>query len=112
MPIKSIRKIVQVLVKSRVLLKKGWTQEWFARDADGVNCDENSKQATCWCITGALCRVDGGGVVFQRITEELERSAKVPNIVMWNDAPGRTQDEVLKLFDRTIRRLRAQEARK
>jgi len=74
---------------------KGWTQGAYARDADGrdVNPYEKwraSPQAVCFCLYGALAQVasQAGMEKIPSLTDPLPSTE-------WNDAPGRTQSEVV-----------------
>ncbi len=109
---KTIRQTVLAgLIKARKFIKKGWTQQWFARDKNGERCDEESREATCWCVTGALSLAfPDGGAPWMRSVKELERTTKTKNIVEWNDEMERTQGEVLDAFNDTIKRLRPKKA--
>ena len=31
-----------------------WTQEWFARNADGCKTSSDDGHAVCWCLSGAI----------------------------------------------------------
>lgn len=89
--------IVQKLTEARALIEQGWCQGDYYEDSD---C------GTKYCAVGAIraaaedqsyfyC-LDYLGQVLGMITASL---CNVPN---WNDAPGRTQQEVLALYDRAI----------
>lgn len=55
----------EILTQVRELIsdKERWTFEVLARAKDGVSCDPRSKEAVCWCTTGALRKVCGTGMV-------------------------------------------------
>jgi len=74
-----------------------WTQHVFARDGDRRTYWQDSK-ATCRCIRGAVWFVAGS----QRLDVENALEAVLPAsgpglsaLVVYNDAPERTQPEVV-----------------
>lgn len=97
--------VKQTLIAARALIEKGWTQDAYARDADGAACSVNDDRATCFCMNGAVMRVAG---IYREndalmVFTALGSAAGVTRYSHhWNDAPGRTQAEVLALFDKAI----------
>lgn len=92
---------LRVLRRARPLIAAGWTQYAFAKDDVGATVNSSSPNAVCWCSLGAINasiemtgEYDAAKNVLSRVAGE--------NIGVWNDAPGRTQAEVLALFDRAI----------
>lgn len=89
--------VADILDKAADLIEPegAWTQGAFARTADGESCSSGSSdpRAVCWCVGGAINRASGqerptdAHNVFQRLIPcgEFE----------WNDAPERTQAEVV-----------------
>lgn len=79
----------------------GWTQGYYARDAEGRKTTIRDPATACVCLLGAVqkCyrpnpyRTDEYWAVLDRIADELGglRAAR------WNDAPGRTKEEVIAL---------------
>lgn len=101
-----------ILTKARALIKKGWAQGAFARDKDGKIALIKGKQATCFCITGAVCRISSSYIMQGDCFESLKRALRLPtlaDVARWNDAPGRTQAEVLAAFDKAIALARAEQ---
>jgi len=81
-----------------------WTQLGGDDDGSGGECarDENGNpvsavdsDAACWCLFGAIERVTNGHDV--RIVRALEwlTAKRSDDLVGFNDAPERTQDEVV-----------------
>lgn len=70
------------------LLTHGWTQGAYR-----TGCGE--------CISEAFRRVLGVDTYFSQY-QTIARALGVANISQWNDAPGRTPEQVLDLFDRAI----------
>jgi hypothetical protein len=54
--------------------------------------------AVCWCALGAIRRVVGPSGHVTDAWDALRASAHVVSIVDWNDAPSRTQAEVVAAF--------------
>jgi hypothetical protein len=111
-----------VLVEARDLLRTGWTQRAPARDDAGVETSATDARSTCWCVLGAVYavtmrmeralgldpfrlfpagRCDPWATARWRAISSLESHIDV-SIVVFNDAPDRTQEQVIDLFDRTI----------
>jgi hypothetical protein len=87
---------------ARALVEKGWTQGAYARTKTGKECPDRSLHAKCWCASGAIWRVCAhDGIGFSEAHKQLSAAINKP-IPYWNDAPGRTQAEVLAAFDRAI----------
>lgn len=85
----------EVLLKAADLIEPegAWTQGTSARaGAKAVKADDPS--ATCWCVVGALERV-GSGANYDTVRRFLMGVLGVRAIVPWNDAPERTQAEVV-----------------
>jgi hypothetical protein len=101
-----------------LLLTRGWTQAAYARDGNGrvLGASEYDSQGTCFCAIGAVRtalisnvpieeRSFEGPWEFSARAESLLHRAVAPyavNLFEWNDAPGRTRDEVIALYDRAI----------
>jgi len=96
----------QILQEARALLARGWCQGYFAKDEAGHNVTENDPGAVCWCAVGATLRAahvlrfdNSEALLALRVLGAEIRSWVIPN---WNDAEGRTKEEVLAAFDRAI----------
>lgn len=78
-----------------------WTKGAYARDSHGTTVDPQSKHAVQWCLSGALWKessgFDAGTSCFFAIREYIGIS-----IIIWNDAPERTFDDVTALLDKAI----------
>lgn len=104
---------VEFLKETRAKLAQGWTQREFARK-DGEPTGASALDSDCWCVVGALGHVallhgdyfmpakfEARSALVEAIgSAEFERwSYSLPH---WNDAPERTQEDVLALFDKAI----------
>lgn len=85
-----------------LLYYKGWTQASMARDSNKRSCSEMSDDAQCFCTLGLAYRAteDLGFPSYDR-EHFLDpfRTALAPEfegmVSQWNDAPGRTKDDVI-----------------
>jgi hypothetical protein len=99
------------LREARALIERGWCQFQLAHDAEGrerweyIGTREDDRFVpVSWCAAGAL-KDAGAGALAVRAFREV-----VGTPISWNDAPERTQTDVLAAFDRAIE-LAEQEAR-
>jgi len=114
--------VADKLREARALIERGWTQGADARDLYGDECSPNEEEAECYCANGAICRAFYAASFTDRreqihIAEGLLNTAigQEPGgplhwpYIDWNDAPERTQAEVLAAFDRAIEIAEAQQ---
>jgi hypothetical protein len=99
---------VQILTLAREYVTKGWTQHTNARDAHGRACDFASRKACRWCLHGAVLRASWE-IARPRYDAAAEQAEKALGPwdngtcpMLWNDAMGRTQAEVVALFDQVL----------
>jgi hypothetical protein len=92
----------RMLTEAYDLVLDGWCQGMSARDEAGRPIEPSSAFARAWSASGALERLwrrssiepDRALKAFERANLALATAVKdVPQ--HWNDAPGRTKDEVL-----------------
>lgn len=95
-------KAKEILIEAANLLEtKGWTQDAFARDANGMGIKSHEESAVCFCTIGALNRVSGENVVRRLDTEGnkayeyLRDSIGGWGIAEWNDSYDRTKEDVI-----------------
>jgi TolB-like protein len=91
--------IGQVLKAARELIAKYWTQGDFARNAEGLRVDTRSKDATSWCVMGAIHKSA------ETFTESMEaisflQEKVTGNVMRFNDS--HTHVEVLAALDKAI----------
>lgn len=100
--------IVEQLTAARVLLTPdgAWTTGAFARDSSGLTISPHHDRARCWCISGALKRTSGSSFApYEGVAAAVRSVLPTGNWASeFNDAPGRTQAEVLALLDTAIAR--------
>jgi len=70
-----------------------WTWCTFARDAHREPVAPSDQQATCWCAVGAIRRIVPKKGAWLQAVNYLDKV--VGTIVKFNDAPDRTQAEVV-----------------
>ena len=93
------------LVKARSYIERGWTQNEYARDAEGECVFAYDPTAVCWCVRGAFRAVDGEwpqSVESDRGAFLLAEVGHIDSLTNWNDSLSRTQQDVLDLFDKAI----------
>lgn len=99
---------VEILKAARAVIEKpeSWTKGYYAKAEDRTWTISNGPKAVCFCSIGAIEKATGkvhygGGWPFEA-EYMLRRAADVSNIADFNDAPERTHEEVLAIFDRAI----------
>ncbi|MDI3261174.1 MAG: hypothetical protein QJR02_15925 [Sinobacteraceae bacterium] len=97
------RGIVTVLTRARDLVARpgGWTQEEGARDDMGRPVPVFSPDACSFCSMGAIARACEDRH-FEKGWDILRTALGGRLVAPWNDAPERTQAEVVAAFDRAI----------
>ena len=115
-----------VLEAAGAYCDNGWTQGIYARDDRGQGCGATCIDAACWCASGAITlamhRVVGTAAsarLWNTALGEAEATLKraifarwpdtgdCDSIIVWNDATGRTQAEVVATFHHAAGELRA-----
>ncbi len=117
--------MLDLLRLGRERVRTGWTQHAPARKRNGCPCAGNDAEAVEWDACGAVFDVDeneNGGEdaaynLYLETKSELFRSvpcmtpgSHFGRLSLWNDCFGRTQAEVVRLYDMTIERVRTREA--
>lgn len=75
-----------------------WTQGAYGRDGYGVGLDERElSEAKCFCVSGAIIRVGDGNELWRACLRNFEAAVGdgFRSFIQWNDAPERTQAEVV-----------------
>ena len=95
------RTVLETLEAARKLItpEAAWTKGWYARDGAGNNVYASDDGAVCWCMWGAIGKVEG-----KRYADDwawtLFRRVLGFSPVGYNDS--RTHQEVLDAFDAAI----------
>lgn len=92
-----------VLAETARLIRKGWCAGADARDCFGLAVAASDPAATAWSLPGALAVVsERPGVGPAALREALWGVSGViadSSLEGWNDAPGRSQDETLRMLE-------------
>ncbi len=107
----------QLFIFARKTVENGWIQGALAMDGGGGDTLPTDPKAISWCALGAFqanC-VDKdfapcGGYLYFKAQELFRKVNNIHIISEWNDAEGRTKEEVLQAFDNVIEYLEASEA--
>ncbi len=84
----------RILRQAAALVRRGWAQDDVALDADGCTCDPEDPAAVRWCAVGAVDAANDTRPYVSNVLLELLLEAHVGDAGKWNDAEGRTADEV------------------
>ena len=91
------------LIKARSFIERGWTQGTYARNANGQPTLCTGPDAVAWCMGGACKIAVGYNSLFACLPLRVALGSVVKSEVPpYNDAPGRTKEEVLAVFDKAI----------
>ena len=87
-------------MKPSEYIKKGWCQGQLAKDAYGIGTEPNYTSATRWCLYGAILAAYNEEILKRvDIIDKLYEKLPVDSMALWNDAPKRTREEVIKLLE-------------
>lgn len=97
------------LARQTISRPGAWTQSFYARNASGEHVPAASDNAVSFCSLGAIDRA-AIKLGMSRYDDEPRRALDIFNaltgprgIVGFNDASGRTQEEVVAMFDLAIK---------
>lgn len=93
------------LIKARAKIAAGWCQGVPARNAQGSPVYADSSAAVSFCIVGALSALGLGDYEYSAAYAALHARSGMSclaSLSRFNDTHGRTQEEVLALFDKAI----------
>lgn len=101
--------VAEVLTAARALILKGWAQNFYAVDRAGLFVSPTDEAARAWCLSGAVMTVLRAGTYDDPLETEdvaftLLQTLVGDAVTDWNDAPGRTQTEVVEILDKAIER--------
>lgn len=106
LPAKRTPTIADVLLRAAEYVERGWTQGTGARSAKGRRVVVTGRAAVCWCAEGAIHMAarDNEETIWQARTVLLRvLPDEVTSIMDWNDAPSRTQAEVVDALRRAAK---------
>lgn len=91
-----------------------WTQGYYARDEGGEQVEAEEPKAICWCAIGAMAHAIGREIAtfdpVSRAEGYLIDAIGYHSIITWNDAPERTQADVVTAFRKAAELAREDEA--
>lgn len=102
------------LIKIRKIIENGWVQRYTAMDRHGSRCNPADKDAVKFCIIGAVYKGTGSYTLSEDPFHRREMIATLlrhalpkenDSLIVFNDANGRTKEDILALIDRTIEKL-------
>jgi hypothetical protein len=88
------------MLKAADYLRWGWTKNAYARNAAGTIVESSSKNAVAWCLAGAVFAAYATKADRDAAFTKLALVMPDPGYIHWNDAPERTQTEVVALAER------------
>lgn len=96
-----------VLTKARGKLERGWNRFTAAKDENGRGVPADSPRACSFCLYGAVWSVvkvcpESIEVLLRRARNTLSPEDQNETLYAFNDADGRTQGEVVALFNKAI----------
>jgi hypothetical protein len=106
-----VETLTEILARARVLIDAGgWCQRAEARDSTNRPAHPAGPSATSWSLTGAIyaaARFDGTPERRSRYEAAVAWTAQVLGSPpgAWNDADGRTREDVLGAIDTALARL-------
>ncbi len=103
-----VKTIKEVLIAARwIIANFGWCQGSYAKSKDGTKLwhldDEALKQASCFCLAGAIQAVDADETLEDEVLKFMDTLTGIDiSAIQWNDIKTRTKKQVLALFDKAI----------
>jgi hypothetical protein len=94
----------EILIAARAKIEEGWCRKSYARDRQGNTVYSGNPAASSWCMAGAVAAAANNEELALREPFRLldEVIGNGGNIEAYNDAPERTKEEVLAIFDKAI----------
>lgn len=98
--------VTAICARAKELIRQGWVQRTFAKDADYRDVMPEDPAAVRWCLLGAINRSTFEldilpGLVLDSLYRmvDLTWPGSAFGAGYWNDQPGRTKEEVLDFID-------------
>ncbi len=102
---------IEVLVKAKAKLEKGWCQGTWAKDKNGKSCHPRSEYACSWCLGGSFQAIGDPnllpevGQAWEAVLGILKKRFQEPGthgMIGWNDRTAKDQAEVVGIIDEAI----------
>lgn len=95
--------------KVRAQIEKGWCRGKLARDKDGNETEPKNPRACSWCLVGACIAAippdeSEADLAARRAFVNRLRDETGQDRAWFNDAEGRTKEQVIEAIDRAIER--------
>ncbi len=98
----NVREIAKSIAEELRANPSLWTQHWYARTISGASTPPTSPDFHSGCLIGnarRICADDDQSVcAFRRACAEIVGHPESP--AQWNDAPGRSVEEVIALCEK------------
>lgn len=102
-----LRGVKALLDRAIALVRGGWTQGVYARTGTGEEISVIHPAACMFCLSGAITRASFGRKNEVRLADAARRAvdrvldSQVPGCrTLYNDAPNRTKEDVIKVLKR------------
>lgn len=107
--------VTELLEKLREsVLTHGWTQEVYARDAEGAPTAIHAKNATSFCFLGNIfytannLGIASDTPVYKNATRAIIKVLQPESMTTFNDKAGRTKEEIIEVIDKAITLLKTE----
>ena len=98
-----------VLIAARSLIDhpNKWIKGNYAKDKNGVIVAVADRYAVCFCSKGAIIKTSSWDDIVQ-VEDDLNEATRLvtdgvfTSIILFNDHPQTTHDQILKVFDKAI----------
>jgi hypothetical protein len=96
--------IKDALFKVRSKIEQGWTRKTFARNFEGMPVSLCSSDACEFCLVGAIFKVTALSKfgLLSDVMGAVGAACGHGSLIIWNDSPNRTKEEVLAVVDKAI----------
>lgn len=88
--------------REKIATPERWTKGVFARDTLGEAVPYRAADAVCFCLRGAILRVDTDWPDIWEAERLVHVAVGTDDAAGWNDDEDRTHSEVLAAFDKAI----------
>jgi hypothetical protein len=105
-PLPAVNPVVELLEAGLARIEKGWCQGANGRDGYGnIVGGPYLRMAVSFCAGGAVScdrKNTHSNVAINYLWRTISLDQPGINIPTWNDYPGRTKDDVIRLYQRAI----------
>jgi hypothetical protein len=104
--------VLRTLIRIRRLIRKGWTQKRYARNAEGTGVNRFSGEAVRYCLDGARFKALSELNCNNPTAVRVAIRNCIPgnqNAIRFNDSPTTKKSDVLRVLDCAIERAKEME---